>query len=81
MATEMPRYYFHISYGDGSKLRNEGIELPDADAAWVEATSACGELIRDLDGGMKPGDAWRMVVKDETGKEVFELEFSTRQIE
>jgi hypothetical protein len=43
----MPRYYFHISHGDGSAVRNEGIDLPDKDAAWVEATSACGEIIRD----------------------------------
>jgi hypothetical protein len=76
----MPRYYFHISHGDGSKIRNEGIELPDADAAWVEATTACGEIIRDLNGALKPGDAWRMIVMDETGAEMFHLEFSTRRI-
>ncbi|HEY3796593.1 MAG TPA: hypothetical protein VGM09_32635 [Bradyrhizobium sp.] len=76
----MPRFYFHISHGDGSKIRNEGIELPDADAAWVEATTACGEIIRDLNGALKPGDAWRMIVKDETGAEMFHLEFSTRRI-
>jgi hypothetical protein len=76
----MPRYYFHISHGDGSKIRNEGIELPDADAAWVEATSACGEILRDLNGSLKPGDVWLMIVKDETGAELFHLEFSTRQI-
>jgi hypothetical protein len=74
----MPRYYFHIAHGDGSKIRNEGIELPDADAAWVEATSACGEIIRDLNGTLKPGDAWRMIVKDEIGAELFHLEFSTK---
>ena len=76
----MPRYYFHISHGDSSKIRNDGIELPDRDAAWAEATSACGEIIRDLNGALKPGDTWRMIVKDEAGAEMFHLEFSTRQI-
>jgi hypothetical protein len=74
----MPRYYFHISHGNGFKALNGGIDLPDREAAWVEATSACGEIIRDLNGGLKPGDAWRMIVKDETGKDVFTLELSTR---
>ena len=75
----MPRYYFQISHGDGSRALNEGIDLPDKDAAWIEATSACGEIIRDLNGTLKPGDIWRMVVKDEAGTEVFHLELSTRQ--
>jgi hypothetical protein len=76
----MPRYYFHISHGDDLRLRDEGIELPNAEAAWVEATSASGEILRDLNGSLKPGDVWLMIVKDETGAELFHLEFSTRQI-
>lgn len=74
----MPRYYFHISHGNGPRALNGGIDLPDKEAAWIEATSACGEIIRDLNGDMKPGDTWRMIVKDEAGKDVFELELSTR---
>jgi hypothetical protein len=77
--TAMPRYYFHISNGKGSKAWNEGIDLPDKDAAWTEATAACGEIIRDLNGDLKPGDVWRMIVRDETGTEVFHLELSTRE--
>jgi hypothetical protein len=75
----MPRYYFHISNGSGSRAWNEGIDLPDKDAAWIEATSACGEIIRDLNGDLKPGDIWCMTVRDDTGTEVFRLELSTRE--
>jgi hypothetical protein len=74
----MPRYYFHIAHGNGPKALNGGIDLPDKEAAWIEATSACGEIIRDLNGGLRPGDAWRMIVKDETGMDIFHLELSTR---
>jgi hypothetical protein len=77
----MPRYHFHTSRGEvPSRGGNEGIELPDKDAAWVEATAACGEIIRDLDGELKPGDSWSMVVKDDRGTEVFHLEFRTRAL-
>jgi hypothetical protein len=75
----MPRYYFHISHGNGFRDRNEGIDLPDKEAAWIEATSACGEIIRDLNGDLKPGDIWRMTVRDDTGTAVFHLELSTRE--
>ena len=74
----MPRYYFHTSRGDGiSKQANEGIELPDHDAAWLEATSACGEIIRDMNGSLTPGESWSMIVKDDRGAEVFRLELRT----
>jgi hypothetical protein len=73
----MPRYYFHISHGNGPRAPDEGIDLPDENAAWIEATTACGEIIRDLNGHLKPGDTWRMIVRDETGAEVFHLVLST----
>ena len=63
----MPRYQFHISHGDSSKAGNESLDLPHDHAAWVEATTACGEIIRDLNGALKPGDNWFMIVTDETG--------------
>jgi hypothetical protein len=74
----MPRYYFHVAYGDTAKIVNEGIELGNKEDAWIEATTACGELIRDMDGELKPGDAWSMTVKDDSGAPVYELKFLTR---
>jgi hypothetical protein len=76
----MPRFYFHVEYGATSKIVNEGIELASADEAWVEATTACGELIRDLDGLLKPGEPWSMTVKDDSGTDVYLLEFKTRAL-
>ncbi len=77
----MPRYFFHITYGPKSNLENEGLDLPDAHAAWIEATAACGELLRDLNGGLRPGTVWKMLVKDESGTDIFELEFCTRSFD
>jgi hypothetical protein len=74
----MPRYYFHVVHRDGAKTVNEGLELESKEQAWVEATTACGELLRDLDGSLKPGAHWSMLVKDDAGDVLYELEFRTK---
>jgi hypothetical protein len=76
----MPRFYFHMAYGEVSKVVNEGLELASEDEAWIEATTACGEMIKDLDGALVPGDAWSMTVKDEAGTDIYLLEFKTRAL-
>ena len=76
----MPRYFFLVTRGDESELNDEGIDLPDGDAAWIEATIACGELLRDLDGSLKPGDHWSMRVKDDSGADIYFLEFKTQKL-
>jgi hypothetical protein len=76
----MPKFYFTVRDGRNSELQNEGIDLPDKNAAWVEATTACGELLRDLDGRLNPGDEWCMRVKDNIGADIFLLEFKTKEM-
>jgi hypothetical protein len=76
----MPRYFFTIVDGRRAALKNDGLELTDHEAAWSEATSACGELLRDLDGRLRPGDHWSMQVKDERGRDIYLLEFKTTAI-
>jgi len=75
----MPRFYFEVSRGETLKEKNDGIDLPDAHAAWIEATVACGEIIRDLDGQLKPGETWKMVVRD-AEDDLYSLEFLTKQL-
>jgi hypothetical protein len=42
----MPRYYFHL-HGDREKLSDEeGLVLPDAEAAWYQAVRSAREVIR-----------------------------------
>jgi hypothetical protein len=78
VASAMPRYFFTVLDGHKSELKNEGLDLQDDDAAWVEATMACGELLRELNGKLKPGDHWSMQVKDASGNDLYLLEFKTR---
>lgn len=42
----MPRFYFHLAR-DGGRLRDEeGLALPDAEAAWYQAVRSARELVR-----------------------------------
>ncbi|MET3905915.1 hypothetical protein ABID59_000236 [Bradyrhizobium sp. S3.3.6] len=76
----MPRFFFVVADGRNMEIQNDGLELPDRDAAWVEATTACGELLRDLDGKLLPGDQWSMKVKDAAGADIYLLEFKTSAV-
>ncbi|MCK1394998.1 hypothetical protein [Bradyrhizobium sp. 1] len=76
----MPRFFFVVVDGRNMEVQNDGLELPDRDAAWVEATTACGELLRDLDGKLKPGDQWCMKVRDASATDIYLLEFKTRAV-
>jgi hypothetical protein len=80
----MPRYYFRFSRGptpEPQPFGNEGLELEDDGAAWEEATTACGEKLRELDGSLRPGDGWKMEVTDANGKALFALRFTTEILE
>jgi hypothetical protein len=42
----MPRYYFHV-HGPKDRLRDEeGLVLPDVEAAWYQAVRSARDLIR-----------------------------------
>lgn len=72
----MPRYFFHTFHG--TPLRDEvGVVLPDTATAWEQATQTTGQILRDLDGALKPNKEWRMEVTDEKGKRLFALSMAT----
>jgi hypothetical protein len=55
------------------------MELPDQSAAWEKATMAAGEMIKNLDGALKPGHDWRMEVTDEFRNPLWELNLKARK--
>jgi hypothetical protein len=71
----MPLYFFNIAQGELPRPPDEGMELPDDEAAWVEATTTCGEMIKELDGKLKAGPEWRMEVTKESGAVLYRLRF------
>jgi hypothetical protein len=80
----MPLYFFNFSRAPATEpnpFKNEGLELVDNEAAWEEATTACGEKLRELNGSLRPGDGWKMDVTDRNGKAIFALRFTTETSE
>jgi hypothetical protein len=76
---EMPRYFFHIQYGERHLPDEIGTDLPDEAAAWKEATITAGQLLADLDGRLKPGLQWRMEVIDQAGNPICVLRLSAER--
>jgi hypothetical protein len=77
----MPRYFFNVIQGKLPSKADEGMDLPDDDAAWEEATTACGEIIKDLDGKLKARPEWEMTVTNEAGDKLYCLRFSAETFE
>ena len=42
----MPHYYFHLARDGGRLQDEEGLKLPDAEAAWYQAVRSARELVR-----------------------------------
>jgi hypothetical protein len=42
----MPRFYFHLARDGGRLQDEEGLALPDAEAAWYQAVRSARELVR-----------------------------------
>jgi hypothetical protein len=57
------------------------MELPNDEAAWEEATTTCGEMIKELDGKLKAGPDWVMVVTNDAGHKLYRLRFSAEVYE
>jgi hypothetical protein len=66
----VPKFFFNVRY-DGDRQDTEGEELPDADAAWREATIVAGEVFKDIDGRFRPGQELRLQVTDEQRKPLY----------
>jgi hypothetical protein len=74
----MPRYFFHVS-GATTFVDLEGRELVDDQEAWSLAVSSTGELVCDLDGGLRDHAEILATVTSETGVALISLRFSARR--
>ncbi|MDH2341551.1 hypothetical protein [Bradyrhizobium sp. SSUT77] len=78
-SANMPRYFFHV-HGVASNKDEEGDELPDDEAAWREASSYAGALLKDIDGKFRPGQEWSLEVTDEAGKPIYFISIGSRKM-
>jgi hypothetical protein len=72
----MPRYFFHLTMNGRVTPDQSGTVLPDVRAARSQGISACGEMLKDLDGKLPAFAEWRMDVVDHAGQTVLTFRFS-----
>lgn len=72
----MPRYYFHVTEGLAMLPDELGTELPDLAAVRSAAITACGEMLKDIDGQLPRSGEWRMDVTDEAGTRIMTFRFA-----
>jgi len=77
----MPRYYFNILNLNLSIIDDVGEELPDKEAAWRQATITAGELFKDVDGRLRPGQEWALEVTDEVRRPIYLIRIEAKQME
>jgi hypothetical protein len=74
----MPRYFFDVHH-QIERQDTDGIELPDNESAWREATLAAGECLKELDGGFRPGQEWQLKVTDEQRKPIYLIRITAEE--
>jgi len=71
----MGRYYFHLSDGENILRDNEGVDLPDTEAAAVRALDSARDILSaEMRMGRVPINM-HLAVENESGKTVHRLPF------
>ena len=69
----MPLFYFRIRTGRFSGASDTVFELADRDAAWVEMTKVCGDLVGGISRNLKQNAEWQMELLDESKKPLYRI--------
>jgi hypothetical protein len=64
----MPLYTFVIKHRGKAVETEEPLDLPDVHAAWEEATSHAGEMLKDIDGSLEGNTEWSVEVREQGNK-------------
>jgi hypothetical protein len=72
---EMPRFYFHTRRGQMTVLDQEGFDLPDITHAEDEAKKRAQAIVASEAPKGVPATSGKIIVDDDNGQTVFELEF------
>lgn len=64
----MPRFFFDLKFdGESPTDDEEGLVLPDLEAAQVEASLALTDLSREMVSSGKPTNSLAVIIRDDTG--------------
>jgi hypothetical protein len=74
----MPKYYFNV-HNISPSVDDMGEELPDHEAAWLEATLLAGDIFKDIGRKFRPGQHWTVEVTDDAREPVYLIQIEGRQ--
>jgi hypothetical protein len=69
----MPHFYFHLHDGEARLEDQQGLSLPDAEAAWYHAYRSARDLLADRRRGREQYGGHCLQVEDEVGAHVWTL--------
>jgi hypothetical protein len=69
----MSQYFFRISHGRYSGASDQASEFESREAAWIEMTKVCANLVGTISRGLKQDTEWQMEMLDEARKPVFRI--------
>ena len=71
--SSMPLFYFRIRAGEFSGASDTAFEFADRDAAWLETTKVCGDLVGSISRHLKQNAEWQTELLDESKKPLFRI--------
>ena len=71
----MPRYYFHVFNGSGETRDDEGVELPDLEAARLEALWGIRSMLRDEIASGSIDFAGKIQITDRDNRHLLDVPF------
>ena len=72
----MPNFFFHLVSSDLYDLDEIGCELPDVEAAYLEARAAAVEMIAEMLSSRRDPSCFQFEIFDAEGRFMIELPFS-----
>ena len=71
----MPRYFFNLTNGVRTVFDTDGVELETEEVVRQETTEMVADLRSESDITGQDWNGWRVIVRDESGRECFEVKF------
>lgn len=75
LKTHMPRYFFNLTNDIRTVVDTDGVQLEDEDALRLEALEMVADLRKESHITGTDWSGWRVIVRDESGCDCFELKF------
>jgi hypothetical protein len=76
----MPRYYFQIAQGPDLGAHGASFDAPDREAAWIEMTRVCSDLIRGVTRDLKQNSDWKLELLTEAKKPLFRIRITAETL-